>query len=818
MQDIGLRKMLCVLVVVLCLLPMSAMAATINVGEVGHGGVVDALDNALAKAASGDTLNLVTDINSTLSSSTATNATQFMKSVNIVSNGFQINVNSTILFSSATATTVTFVDPAKFVYQPGGNGFVYNNSLIQIDSAGGTTFSGHKVTVDPRDYNKDPVNITGTGNIFNNRWDIYNVTGVATPANPYAINLSGTGNTVTVNTGTFNATLRGINLIGNSNTLTFNSTNISLWNPTVNKGVKVYLENTATGNTINDVNFVGSNLPNVYIYNGTSVKSTSAWYLYNRTWSSPSWMNMNATINVSNSIPIAGNVRIVANWSNVTYPFNPNNVYRNTTTYQASEFVSNGYTGGWSLNTTENIIFSGNFPAMVPVNISFGNNKFGGQYQQLNIGSVYILNFNPVNSTTPGNNQHFNWTGTTNWTTIPDFTNAQNVTFVVDSGSPSYTLYGNLSFLDPLDLTSASTGAALARLGTALSISTNGNSIALDTSSGTGVPALNKQAILKVYPNTFTVTEGSTNIEVKADGNQIYNKGQYSRAGYLSGSATLTAGNGWISLPVLHFTQYDFGSGTTPYVPPADNGAGAAPGTVSQQQVVQQQIVAETKTVSVNVGGNSAITMVAVTGSGINDVIVTAVPQSELPASITAPATTVYQYIAVTPARFTTISSATFNFKVPASWLADKGFSNKDIALTLWDPDAKTWTSLQTSIVSTNQYETTYQVIVPHMSEFAIVYQKGAAAQAQANVTAIQTSVPLKTATTYMTTTPSIRTTTPTQTQTVPPAASSPPTGGTPLNTMVIAVVGIIVIVVGAFLVHRWWIRKQNPALFKELK
>ena len=223
--------------------------------------------------------------------------------------------------------------------------------------------------------------------------------------------------------------------------------------------------------------------------------------------------------------------------------------------------------------------------------------------------------------------------------------------------------------------------------------------------------------------------------------------------------------------------------------------------------------LASPSTIAVNVGGNSAINKVTVTGTGVNNIIVTALPHAVLPGSIPPMATTVYQYIAVTPARYTTISSVTLNFNVPASWLADKGFTKNDIALMLWDPTAKTWSSLPTSIISESQGTITYQAIAPHMSEFAVAYQKGAAFQA--NVTVIQTEIPLSAPTTITTPNISIRLTSPTQTQTIAPAASTPPSLVTPLTTMVIAVVGIIIIVGGAFLVRRWWIRRQNPALFR---
>lgn len=744
------------------------------------------LDAALITETAGTTCALTGAVNSTL---TAGNLTYFDKAITInFADGSYIELNNTIQFNGISTAT-TFGGVPNFTYNATSfnTGDGWNSSLINIIGTSQTITSAKNLTLNAGGYTGTGINISASAR-NNNLAQFWWIRGATTDLAGHAINLSGTGNTVVISS---------LNITTSATT------------------GKLFLTPTATGNTITDIDWVA---PSVYIYNGTAIDPSfanatrSAWYFYNSSWSK-SGSNMNITINVSPLIPISGDVGIKANFTNVTWsnPFVPTNPKNE------SLKVSNGYSGGFIFNRTEYTVFR-NFPAMVPVNITFGNNHFGGSYQELNIGTVYVLNFNPVNSTTPGVGR-FNVTGTTNWSTIPDFTNAKNVTFVLDDGLASHILYGNLSFLDPLDLTDPSTGTGLADLGTNLAMSASGSSIELK-GTATGMTALNKAAMLKVYPTNFVFTEGSTDINVQADGNTIYNKGTYSRGTYLSDSAVLTVGNGYITLPVLHFTKYYFGSGISPVPVPTNDGGSDTSGSFAAQQPGAQPVVqAASSTVAVNVGGNSAITSVAVTGTGVSNLIVTALPQSAPPASVTAPATTVYQYMEVVPARYTTISSVTFNFNVPVTWLAEKGFTKNDMTLMLWDPAANTWSSIPTAIISENQGIVTYQSIAPHMSEFAIAYKKGAAAQAQASVTAIQTSMPLDASpVTIVTTNPlSISPTNPTPTETIAPAPVTPPTGGIPLTTMIIAVFAIIIIVAGAYLTRRWWIQRQNPALFREL-
>ena len=54
------------------------------------------------------------------------------------------------------------------------------------------------------------------------------------------------------------------------------------------------------------------------------------------------------------------------------------------------------------------------------------------------------------------------------------------------------------------------------------------------------------------------------------------------------------------------------------------------------------------------------------------------------------------------------------------------------------------------------------------------------------------------------------------KTQAVSPTPVTDPVKGIPLLTIIIGVFGAVAIITGAVLVRRWWIRRQNPALFRK--
>ena len=54
------------------------------------------------------------------------------------------------------------------------------------------------------------------------------------------------------------------------------------------------------------------------------------------------------------------------------------------------------------------------------------------------------------------------------------------------------------------------------------------------------------------------------------------------------------------------------------------------------------------------------------------------------------------------------------------------------------------------------------------------------------------------------------------QTVAAPPGTSAVPSGGIPVFSLVAGIAGIGILASGGFMVRRWWIRRQNPALFRK--
>jgi hypothetical protein len=72
-----------------------------------------------------------------------------------------------------------------------------------------------------------------------------------------------------------------------------------------------------------------------------------------------------------------------------------------------------------------------------------------------------------------------------------------------------------------------------------------------------------------------------------------------------------------------------------------------------------------TRCQTVNVGGDSAVTRVTVTGDDVDDIIVTARKLASLPDGVISPGMPVYQYIDIVPARYKVISGALIEFDLP---------------------------------------------------------------------------------------------------------------------------------------------------------
>ena len=198
-----------------------------------------------------------------------------------------------------------------------------------------------------------------------------------------------------------------------------------------------------------------------------------------------------------------------------------------------------------------------------------------------------------------------------------------------------------------------------------------------------------------------------------------------------------------------------------------------------------------------NVGGDSAVSTVTVTGTRLEMLIVTGRVQSSPGAGIPPAPGTPYQYIELTPARFEEIAGANITFSIPAAWLAAQGFAPGGIVLYRYNGTA--WEALPTWVVDDAGSTVTFTATSPGFSLFAI------------SGTGDEGAV-----------------TTPTAVETTPPATTQPtgtettaaPAGGAapefPLGAAALVAGGVLVLAAGGYLVRRWWLRRQNPALFRD--
>jgi len=207
----------------------------------------------------------------------------------------------------------------------------------------------------------------------------------------------------------------------------------------------------------------------------------------------------------------------------------------------------------------------------------------------------------------------------------------------------------------------------------------------------------------------------------------------------------------------------------------------------------------------VNIGGNSAVDHAGVTGTGISGLIVTGM--TETGTNVPAPPGTVYEYIGIVPARFTSITAAAITFTVPAAWLEENGIPPGNIVLYHYENGA--WVALPTTVTGTQNGIVTFTATSPGFSLFVIAGTpetpktpvmrtfgdlaagSGPAAESRAGPEA------------------------PVVTQTSP--ALVPSHGQEPeIPLPLLALAGLVILAAGGFVVRRWWIRRQNPALFEE--
>jgi PGF-pre-PGF domain-containing protein len=207
---------------------------------------------------------------------------------------------------------------------------------------------------------------------------------------------------------------------------------------------------------------------------------------------------------------------------------------------------------------------------------------------------------------------------------------------------------------------------------------------------------------------------------------------------------------------------------------------------------------------TVNVGGDSAIRRVTVTGRDIADIIVTAKKFASLPPGVTPVDIPVYQYIDVVPAHYTVISDAQIEFDVPLESIGDSHATVQDVSLYMFKN--RTWVTLPTYSTGSKNGRVLYCARSPEFSLFAITIRNEPYSPPQEYafmVSSVPENIPAdESRKSGVLVSP--------EPQVLPPApVTSAKEQAFP--PFLAGIAGISVMVIGTVLVRHWWTRRQNP-------
>jgi PGF-pre-PGF domain-containing protein len=223
------------------------------------------------------------------------------------------------------------------------------------------------------------------------------------------------------------------------------------------------------------------------------------------------------------------------------------------------------------------------------------------------------------------------------------------------------------------------------------------------------------------------------------------------------------------------------------------------------------------RTVYINVGGNTAVTSATITGTIVDGIVVTAIASDGTGTNLPRlPGILVYEYLMITPLHYGTITGATILFNVPQSWLDENHINPQDVVLYRYTGGQ--WVALPTTLVKTANGHVYFSARTPGFSWFAI-----GAAEHPVTATMTQALQPMSgnliaaspadaamTAGTAAAPDPALTTTT------IAPTATPSNEPGFPYAAVAVIGAGCVVLIGGGWYVRRWWIRRQNPALFRE--
>ena len=207
----------------------------------------------------------------------------------------------------------------------------------------------------------------------------------------------------------------------------------------------------------------------------------------------------------------------------------------------------------------------------------------------------------------------------------------------------------------------------------------------------------------------------------------------------------------------------------------------------------------------------------SLTAQGLPISKVTVAPVSQevvdgITGSTTAPEGTVFAAgglgVECSPAGATFDQPVTVTFTMTRSqWddaLAQANGKSQDITVQYYDTTAKTWVSLPTTV---EQNTRTVSTTTKHFSLFAVFVKVSRAASSAPTRTTFSRETPVAVIHTPTSVVPTAATPVPAPLQSTPQL---------PVMMIVAIIAGIAIIIVGSLLMRRWWIRRQNPALFRK--
>jgi PGF-pre-PGF domain-containing protein len=207
---------------------------------------------------------------------------------------------------------------------------------------------------------------------------------------------------------------------------------------------------------------------------------------------------------------------------------------------------------------------------------------------------------------------------------------------------------------------------------------------------------------------------------------------------------------------------------------------------------------------TVNVGGESSLRRVLVTGKNNSGIIVTASKLASRPPDVPPINIPVFEYIDVVPARFSYISDVQLEFEIPLELMGDQNISRKEAWLYLFQNG--TWIALPTSVTGIKNGRVLYRAGSPEFSLFAITINNTPFSQSQESAFTISPETDII----------------PAEHEGDPkvPAFADPPVlpnisvtsaPEQPDQPVFSGIMVISIIVISAVLVRLWWIRRQNP-------